>query len=160
MARAKQAEGSGPVVGFEAGGDSAMVDLDSVEDAKFEVLPRGMYEVRVSDLTFDYSQASGNPMWTWELEVDGGDHSGRKLFFHTVFSGKGLPMTKRILQRIIPEIASKPFNPEEVANGQSIIGLTLKAKVAIKRYEGQPRNNVQDMFPSEGTSGNFLGGPA
>lgn len=146
-------------VSFGDEGDSALVDLDNVEDVKFEALPRGQYEVRLANLTYDISQASGNPMWTWELEVDGGDYNGRKLFFHTVFQGKGLPMTKRLLMRLIPEIASKPFNPETVANEGSMLGMQLKAKVNVKRYDGRQTNNVQDLFLSEGEAG-FLGQPA
>jgi len=156
MARAKAEEAPG--VTFQAEGDSALVDLDSVEDAQFEVLPRGSYNVRLSDLTYDLSQSSGNPMWTWELEVDGGDYNGRKLFFHTVFQGKGLPMTKRILQRIIPDLVAKPFDPEKIANEGSMLGMNLKAKVTQRRYEGRRTNSVQDLFPSEGT-GDFLGTP-
>ena len=46
-------------VNFEDTGDSALVDLDDVDDVVFEALPRGQYEVRLANLTYDISQASG-----------------------------------------------------------------------------------------------------
>ncbi len=138
-------------VQFEEGDDNMVVDFDDVEDPLFEALPRGKYPCILAALTFAYSQASGNPMWTWELEVDGGDYSGRKLFFHTVFKGNGLPRTKKTLQRVIPEIVKVGFKPSEVADEGALLGMKLIAQVDVGRYEGVKNNNVKDLFPGEGS---------
>lgn len=136
-------------------GESVVVDFNDVEDSAFEALPKGMYNCRVDELTYDISQNSGNPMWTWILEVEDGDFAGRKLFFHTVFAGKGLPRTKKVLQRVAPKLLEGPLNPEEVANSGSMIDLRIRARVDIRKYEGEDRNNVRDLFPPE--EGGFAG---
>lgn len=135
-------------------GDSLMVDFNSVEDVSFEALPRGMYPCVISDCEFTYSQSSGNPMWTTQLEVTDGDYAGRKLYTHMVFAGKGLPITKRQLTRIAPELLEGPFNPEDPEVIASMLGKEVKAKVSVRKYEGEDRNNVNDLFPNEG--GGFL----
>jgi hypothetical protein len=130
-----------------------MVDFNTVEDATFEALPRGMYPVVISDCEFTYSQNSGNPMWSMRLEVEEGDYAGRVLFNHLVFAGDGLAMTKRRLSRIAPELLERPFNPQDPEIINSIVGRRLRAKVTIRKYEGQNRNNVGDLFPADDAGG-------
>ncbi len=129
-------------------GDSLMVDLNEVEDVAFEVMPRGMYDAVISDMEFTYSQASGNPMWSLTYEVESEEYVGRKLFSHMVFQGAGLPITKRHLSRIAPELLESAFDPENDEVIQSLIGRRVCLKVNIKRYEGTNRNNVQDVLPA------------
>lgn len=137
-------------VDFSAGeGGEVTVDLNNVEDSSFEVLPKGMYNCVVDSLEFEYSQNSGNPMWSWVLEVEDGEFAGRKLFFHTVWAGKGLPITKRVISRVCPELLSGPFNPEQVAAEGNIVGRRVKARVAIRKFEGENRNNVRDLFAAD-----------
>ena len=58
-------------VTFEEG--SGVVDLSGIdEDVKFEVIPRGKYPGVVSSVEFNFSQSSGNPMFSWELEIEEG----------------------------------------------------------------------------------------
>lgn len=133
--------------GSEAEG--LVVDLNSVEDATFEVLPRAMYLCEVDSLEFTYSQNSGNPMWTWTLAVAEGEFEGRKLFFHTVFAGNGLPRTKQVISRVAPELMEGPFDPQQVADEGTLIGRKVKARVDVRPYEGQQRNNVRDLFAAD-----------
>ncbi len=130
-------------------GEALVVDFSQVGDSTFEAIPRGMYGCVVDELTFEHSQRSGNPMWSWRLEVEDGDYAGRKLFFHTVFAGDGLARTKKTIGRIAPDLLEGPFNPEEVATSGKLVGLRLKARVDIRPYEGEQRNNVKDLFPAE-----------
>ncbi len=126
--------------------EALVVDFNDVGDSTFEAIPRAMYNCTVDELTFEHSQRSGNPMWSWRLEVEDGDFAGRKLFFHTVFKGDALPRTKKTLSRVKAELLEGPFNPEEIANSGEMIGLRVKARVDIRNYEGEPRNNVKDLF--------------
>jgi len=143
MAKAKKA------VDFSAG-DSLMVDMSTVPDVSFEALPRALYPCQIVDCEFTYSQSSGNPMWTLTLEVTDGDYAGRKLFTHMVFAGAGLPITKKQLSRIAPSLMESAFDPSDVEVSSQMLGLEVKAKVSIRKYEGEDRNNVQDLFPNEG----------
>ncbi len=131
-------------------GDSLMVDFNDVEDVTFEALPTAMYPCIIADCEFTYSQASGNPMWTLQLEVRDGEYAGRKLFSHLVFAGKGMPITKRQLTRIAPGLLEGPFNPEDPDVIAQMLGMEIRAKVTVRKYEGRDTNNVRDLFPDEG----------
>jgi len=151
MAKAKIKAVEADAVDFSAG-DTLMVDLNNVEDVSFEALPKGMYPAVIAECDFTYSQASGNPMWTLQLEVSDGEYAGRKLYCHLVFAGKGLPITKRQLSRIAPELLEQAFNPEDDDVISSMLGRDLKVKVDVRKYEGEDRNNVRDLFPGDGGS--------
>ena len=131
-------------------GDSLTVDFNSVEDTSFEVLPKALYPCTISECEFTYSQASGNPMWTLQLEVSEGEFAGRKLFNHLVFAGKGLGITKQNLARIKPELLEAPFSPDDEEVIAGMLGLAVKARVTQRKYEGEMRNNVQGLFAGEG----------
>ncbi len=148
MAKAKAAE----AVDFSEG-DSLMVDLNEVEDVTFEALPRGIYPAVIAECTFEYSQSAGNPMWTLVLEVSDGEYTGRKLYSHMVFLGPGLPITKRQLLRIAPELFDGPFNPEDEEVINSMLGKNLNVKTRPRKYDGQMRDNVQDLFPASDEAG-------
>jgi len=149
MAKKETAETTeAPGVDF-TDGDSLMVDFDAVEDVSFDALPVAMYPVVIADCEFTYSQASGNPMWTLQLEVSEGEYAGRKLFSHLVFRGKGLPITKRQLTRIVPDLIANPFDPEDPDVIAQMLGLELRVKVTVRKYEGRDTNNVRDLFPAE-----------
>ncbi len=128
-------------------GDSLMVDLNQVEDVSFEALPRGIYPCVIAECEFSYSQSAGNPMWTLVMEVSDGEYTGRKLFSHLVFAGKGLPITKRQLSRIAPELFDAPFNPEDDDTIASMLGKNINVKTAPRKYDGEMRDNVRDLFP-------------
>ena len=135
-------------------GDSLVIDLNAVEEsAGFEAIPRGMYPVIVHDLEFAISQNSGNPMWSMQLEVEEGDYQGRILFTHMVFAGKGLGITKRHLSRIAPELLEEAFDPQDEDVIGGMLGKRAKAKVTIRKYQGEDRNNVGDLFEADDDGG-------
>lgn len=138
-------------VNFEDGNnESLMVDLTNVEEPSFEVMPRGTYPVVFTDVEFTYSQNSGNPMWSCTLEVEDGEYAGRKLFTHMVFAGNGLGFTKKQLGRIKPELLQGPFDPQDPEVIESLLGIRARVRVSIRKYEGTDRNNVADVFASDG----------
>lgn len=130
-------------------GDSLVVDFNAVEDTGFEALPKGMYPCVISECDFTYSQSAGNPMWTLQLEVSEGEYAGRKLFNHLVFKGAGLGITKQNLGRIRPDLLESAFDPSDEEVIASMLGLGVKAKVTVRKYEGEDRNNVNGLFPGD-----------
>jgi hypothetical protein len=142
-------------------GAVGMIDLSGVpEEAEFPVIPRGIYPAVVDDLTYGFSQASGNPMWTWKFELtegavdnNGASLTGRKLFFHTPFVENMLPRLKKVLSRVAPELLQGPFNAETIANEGSMVGKPCRIRLDIKPYEGKPRNNVRDVLAPENAGG-------
>lgn len=137
--------------GVDLGGDDEeglVVDMTDVdEDVQYENVPRGIYPVVLQDLEFGFSQRSGNPMWTWVWEVEGGDYDGRRFWFHTTFNEGGIPRCKRTLARIGSELAEQSFKPEKVALSGVLLGSKARARVDIRPYKGKPRNNVRDILP-------------
>jgi len=131
-------------------GESFVVDLNGVEDSTFEAIPKGYYNANINEVEFTYSQASGNPMWSLKYEIDSGEYEGRTLFSHMVFAGKGLPITKRHLSRIAPELLEGPFDPQNSEVIDSLLNRRVKLKVTIRPYEGEKRNNVADVFAAAG----------
>jgi len=137
-------------------GEAVVVDLSGVDaDAGFEVIPRGIYPVTIAALEFGMSQRSGKPMWTCELEIEDGEYAGRTLYHHISFSEKALPRTKKTISRIAPELLEGPFSPEEVADESTLLGRRARARVDIRRYEGENRNNVRELLEPE--DGEFVG---
>ena len=130
-------------------GDSVVVDFNDVEDSGFEALPRGVYPVVIQECEFSFSQAKGTPMWTLRLEVEDGDYAGRVLFTHMVMAGKGLPITKKYLSRLAPQLLEAPFDAQDEDVIESMIGLRCRAKVVVRKYDGEDRNNVRDLIPAD-----------
>jgi hypothetical protein len=136
-------------VDFSQGADEdVVVDLSQVEDSGFAPCPKGTYLCTTESVEYKISQNSGNPMWAWVFEVIDGEFAGRKFFYHTVFKGKGLPMTKRALARLAPHLLQGPFNPADPAIYTPLIGRQVNVRVDIdnKNKEYGPRNNVKDVF--------------
>ncbi len=133
-----------------SGGDSLTVNWDEVEGASGEVMPRGMYPCTISECEFTHSESGGNPMWTLTLEISEGDYAGRKLYTHLVFKGAGLGFTKTALERIKPELLQQPLDPEDEEAMGSMLGTNLKAKVTVKKWEGENRNNVRGLYAAGG----------
>jgi hypothetical protein len=151
----------------EDSGDTLYVSMGEVDDSGFKPVPRGLYDVALSQLDFGFSQRSNNPMWTWVWEVEEGEYANRKFFYHTVFNEQGMPRVKRTLARIKTDdgyeaelLAAPRFSPENVANEGRLLGARARLRIDIRKYEGQPRNNVRDVLPPQATgaeSGGFAG---
>lgn len=150
---------------FEGGTDDAMfensedgslaIDLSNVEeDAGFEAIPKGTYDVVVQDATYKVSQEKGNPMISLTLEVEGGEFKGRKLFTHVVFAPKTMGMAKKTINRLgLSQLLNGPFNPENVVD--EFIGARARAVVTIEKYNGDDTNRVKNLL--QAGAGNAFG---
>lgn len=156
MTKEEKEENEG--VGFEGGDDVPSIDLSSVEDDNFDIIPKGLYNIIIDEATYGLSNASQNPMISLTLVVEDGDYQGRKLFTHVVFSAKTMSMAKRTIKRLgLEELLQGPFNPE--ASAELFVGKRAKAKVGIQKYEGEDRNQVKGLLPpGEGLGEGFLDG--
>ncbi len=144
-------------VEFQEGDSSLMVDLSAVEEQKFEVLPRGNYNVVVESCEFAFSKSSGKPMWNLRLSVVDGEYANRKLFTFMSFSEKALPMTKGMIARLAPELLQGPFDPRAVAEEDVLLGRECVVKVTIEKYQGNDQNRVKDIMPKSAAD-SFLEG--
>ena len=140
---------------FEGGNGSVAVDLSNVEEASFEALPVATYDAVVYDCEFKYSQNSGAPMWSMQLQIVGGEYDNRRVFDNISFSEKALPFTKKTLGVIAPELLSGPFNPEEAA--AEMRGKQVKFKTKIETYEGNKQTRIKQYLPLGGADA-FMNG--
>jgi len=145
----------------EEGGGAFVVDFSGVPDqADLPVVPRGIYDATIDELTFGHSQSSGNPMWTFifELSESAGEYAGRKMYFHAPFVENMMPRVKKVLSRIAPELLNGPLEPEKIADEGTLLGRPARIRLDIKKYEGRNRNNVRDVLaPNTDAGAGFLG---
>ena len=131
---------------FEEGDDSLAFDMENVDAAVNEIVPKGTYICAIDDMEFKMSQASNKPMWSVTMTiVEEGDFKGRKLFTNMSFSEKALPITKGTLMAIAPEIISSTFDPKALAEEQCLVGKTVKVKTKIGKYEGNDKTEVASI---------------
>jgi hypothetical protein len=161
---AEPAQPQEPVAAEQAagqeGGGGMMIDLSGVgEEQALPVIPRGVYNASVHDLTFGYSQSSNNPMWTvvFELDESAGDYAGRKVYYHMPFVENMMPRVKKVISRLAPELLEQAFNPESVADEGLLIGKTCQVRLDIRPYEGRKTNNVREVLAPAESAQQFLG---
>lgn len=135
---------------FEDGGN-LVINLENVEEMKFELIPRGIYNGTIDELTFGPSKSSGANMFTFVLTIVGGDYEGRKLYFYASFSQKAIKGTKSNLMRINPEIFAGEFKPQQVVESGVLIGTDVKFRVVHQTREdtGEPQHSVGGIMPQD-----------
>lgn len=142
---------AGDAAGFDETGDAVdLIDFGEVDEnsGSFEVMPRGIYDVIVDNCEYGISQRSSNPMWTWTFEVEEGEYANRKLFFHTVLTREQMGRTKKALMCIAPEVLSMgKIDPQQLADEGVFLGKRCRVRIDIRKYEGEPRNNVRAVLP-------------
>ena len=128
---------------FEGGDGAVMVDLNNVED--MSVVPKGRYPGIITSCEYGLSQSSGKPMWTIKATINDGEYDGRNLYGHLSFSEKALPMTKKSIVAIAPELLNGPFNPEERAG--DLVNKPCTVIVSTEKYEGEERSRIRSFAP-------------
>jgi hypothetical protein len=140
----------------EGGGGAFMVDFSTVGDEKpFQVIPRGVYDAEVDEVTYGQSQTSGNNMWTLKLALadTAGEFAGRKVFFHMPFVESMQPRNKKIIGRIAPELLEGAFDPQKVADEGILVGKPCQVRLDVRPYQGEQRNNVRDVLAPKAAGG-------
>lgn len=145
-------------------GDGFVVDYaNTKEDAGFEPLPRGIYDVEFSQVDFAMSKSANNPMWAIRLKVIGETElAGRIIFTQIVFSEKMAGRNKKMFNRLgLTALANAPFNPKSEAVMAELLAIECRVKIDIEKgkgeYVGRDRNNVKDFLPKASTADAFLG---
>lgn len=140
------------------GGENLVLNLDAVDEKNtgFECMPKGEYECIVDDCEFGQSQRTGSPMITWKFKVVDEEYQNRVLFFHNVLNKQfGIAMLKKTLIALGVDVDLANFNPQTFADEGEAIGLPIRVKVGIQKYQGEKRNAVKDVLPSQ-EGGSFM----
>lgn len=144
--------------------DSYALDVDSIQEAKFENLPAGWYNCICIEHEFALSQSSGSPMWSTKWEVEDGPSAGKKLYSHFSFAEKAAPYTKANIQKLAPDLLTNPAYRDgsnklliqKIGDEAALVSRRAQLKIGFQNYEGEKRNTVKDFRPMA-DSNQFLG---
>lgn len=131
--------------------NNLVLNLEDVNEKAggFEAMPKGTYECIVDDCEFGESK-KGAPMITWKFRVVDPEFNKRTLFYYNVLNQTfGVAALKKTLIAIGVDVDWANFNPQTFADEGEAIGLPLRVKVGIQKYEGEKRNTVKDVEPSD-----------
>lgn len=135
--------------------DNFVVDFSGVTEAKREVLPKGDYDIVISQCEYQLSASSNKPMWAMILEVEGGDFAGKKIYTNISFSEKALPMAKGIIKVLKPELLDVAFKPKE--QDSELLGVHARVRIKHELYNGEKQARVQRWMPASGGNNAFIG---
>ena len=135
--------------------ENLVLNLSDIDETAggFEVMPKGEYEAIVDECEYGPSKA-GSPMLTWKFKVTDAPYEKRTLFWYTVLDQTfGVAALKKALIALGVDIDLTSFNPQTFADEGEAIGMPIKVKVGIQKYEGEKRNTVKSVSASaEGNS--------
>lgn len=113
------------------------VNLDDVKE--LQPVPAGNYVCRVID--GEVKEGPKGKYIKWTLEITDGEFAGQQQFNNTSLVPEAQFSLKRFLQACNFEWGKASFNTEDV------IGCEVIAKVVIKDYQGEPKNEVKGFIP-------------
>lgn len=134
--------------GVQEGGNFTLNLNDVDENAGgFEVLAKGDYEAIVDEVEYGTSK-KGAPMLTWKFKLTDTEPK-RTMFYYTVLNQQfGIAALKKTIINLRLDVDMAKFNPQEFADQGDAIGMPIKVKIGIQKYEGEKRNNVKETAPS------------
>jgi len=136
--------------------DNLVLNLEDAKETTFEALPPGVYNCVIENVEFGNS-SNGNPMLTWVFKVTDPLYEGRFLYNHTTLNNDvGLGRLKKLLTRVLPDIDISEFKPRQFCDEGSALGSPCRVKVRVRMYQGEKRNNVQDVLPPQESGSSFL----
>ena len=142
---------------FEDGG-ALVVDLGGINEAKFEAVPKGLYNGEIDSAEYSLSQNSGAPMITVVVVITDGQYTGRKHSTYWSFSQKALPFTKAAINRVAPELLSQgKFSPQRVCDEGVLLGKPVRLRIVHEEYNGEMRSRIGQLLPPAG-NGDASGG--
>lgn len=140
---------------FEDGGD-LVVNLQEVQEMKFENVPKGTYLAEIDEAKYGMSNSSGKPMITLTWKIAEGEFENRKLLQFLSFSPKALPGTKQNLNRIAPELTTQAWKPQELCNNGFFNGKQARIRVDLQEYNGENRSAIKGLLAVGGSGEGFL----
>lgn len=116
----------------------AMMNLDFSSVPSREPIPEGVYEVQIAKVEETKSKTSNNPMLKVEFTVLDEPYNGRKVWANYVLTADALWKVKELF-------ASLGLDSDGIVEMDTadLIGLTCKAKIAQREYNGDIQNEIK-----------------
>lgn len=137
---------------FEDGGD-LVVNLQDVQEMKFENVPKGTYSAEIDEATYGLSNSSQKPMISLKWKINEGEYTGRTLMQFLSFSQGALSGTKTNLARIDASLATNAFKPQDLCNSGWFLGKTAKIRVDLGEYNGEKRSQIKGLISTQAGDG-------
>jgi hypothetical protein len=124
--------------------------LAAADDQGFSAIPAGDYELYVDSATATQAQSSGKDMIKLKFKVESGPHEGASVFSNLVIS----PESPAALSFLIRKLSAFGLDREYLAKNPSLEQIAsdlehrrVLAKVIIRPYNGEDRNDVDTLRP-------------
>ena len=142
-----------------------MAKLNEVFDAttvpereEFTIVEPGMYDAMIVS-SEKKTTKSGGEMYVLELEIQGGEHSGQKLFerLNIVNSNpKAVEIAFRVLAEIVKAVGKTTIrDTEELHNKRMKVEVMVEPPTPYEKdgvmQPGKPQNSIKKFLPSSGT---------
>jgi hypothetical protein len=129
-------------------GESVVVDLTNIAEAKFENVPKGIYDFSIESVEWKKSNAQQWMFEIWSKITTVGDYANRKLPMYISFSPAALPFAKRTISLLgYPELL-QAFNGAQIAQSGCLLGRAFRARVGEQDYQGEKRSNIASVVPA------------
>lgn len=116
----------------------ASLNLDFSSVTSRGPLPEGIYDVTVAKVEQTVSKSSGNPMLKVEFDVQDPEYTGRKMWSNYVLTEQAMWKVKELFDSLgLDTSALVEMDTDE------LIGLSCKAKVAQREYDGNIQNEIK-----------------
>jgi len=153
----------------------ARINFTEVQSQSFEAIPAGMYWLKITDATETATKNEGKlPAGTeginWEFTVQAGKFENRKLWTNHWLHPRTLGMLKDMMAKLTDDEGELVYKDGELDteldfDNSELFGYNIVAKVAVRQYEGDDRNDIKgfrrwdpekDYSDVEESSGSFL----
>lgn len=116
----------------------------------FRTPTEGEYRLRITDVSSETAQSSGNQYFNWEYEVVGGDFDGCKVWDITT-------ITEKALWRLVVLLKAAGFDGDFDTDDldaiwKAVEGKTLRAKLFVETYEGKGRAKVGEYIAPDSSA--------
>lgn len=116
----------------------ASLNLDFSNVTSRDPLPEGVYDVAIAKVEQTVSKSSSNPMLKVEFNVLSEGYENRKLWANYVLTEAAMWKVKELFESLsLDASAAVEMDTDE------LIGLTCKAKVTQREYDGNIQNEIK-----------------
>lgn len=116
----------------------AMMNLDFSSVPSREPIPEGVYEVQIAKVEETKSKTSGNPMLKVEFTVLEDPYNGRKVWANYGMTAEAMWKIQELFKSI-----GMPTDGTVEIDSSELIGLTCRAKIAQREYQGDIQNEIK-----------------
>lgn len=124
------------------------IDLSKVADSSFPVFPPGVYDLSIKDCRQEAAKSSGELKLSVQFEIVAGPNGSAEFAGKKMFSSYSLG--EKAAWRVKKLCVAAGMSKEEIDAGvddELLVGRTIRADVAVEKYNGRDTNRVGNETP-------------